>query len=704
MFLLRRLSIQSRLVVLLLFVSISSILVVGYVAHRSGTEVLKQRTFSRLEGLRRIRTERIRDRMSLIRNQVVGLSEGEKVASAAKDFRAAFAKLASCELSPTQMTELRTFYQKDFLPRLQRNTDGEPLLDTYFPTRASARYLQYHYIAKNPHPPGLRDKLDMAGDGSDYSAFHAKYHPFFCRFASRYGYDDILLINPDNGDVLYSCDKSTELGRNLYTGPYAQSNLSQLVRSLRKHGDRRTFRTADFETYLPNLGQPAAFVASPIFDGPKRVGILVFQFPIDAINRIVTGNNGWERDGLGKTGEAIVVGSDHLLRSTTRFMINDPEEYLRSLRKAGYSPAAVERIRRFGSPILQQAVHGKAIDDALLGQEGMQTFRDYRGVEVLASYAPLEIEGLHWVIVAKMDVSEVYAPTYELGKKLLLTLVVVSLMVSVFAVIVSSLYVRPITQICQGVRAVSTGNTDVTVTVNSNDEMRELADAFNDMTRNLRTKTEQLEQKIRENEELLLNILPRPAAMRLRDGEQQVTDTYADVTVLFADLVGFSELDAQMPADEVVKLHNDLIVIFDELAERFGVEKIKTMGMSYLAVCGLSVARVDHANRMVEFAQEMLRVVRRFNQDRGTTLSLRIGINAGPVVGGVVGRSKFIYELWGATVSTARGLKSQGLLNTIQLSPTVQERLRDLYEFERQPELQTPGQKPLTVWTIKSAA
>src|SRR5262249_3631055 len=217
--------------------------------------------------------------------------------------------------------------------------------------------------------------------------------------------------------------------------------------------------------------------------------------------------------------------------------------------------------------------------------------------------------------------------------------------------------------------------------VGTHDEFRELADSFNEMTRNLKAQSELAEQKTRESEELLLNILPGPAAARLRDGEEQISESHADITVLFADVVGFTELAESVPADRAVGLLNDLVTAFDEVAERHGVEKVRTVGSSYLAACGLSVQRPDHTRRLVEFGQDLLRIVRRFNQERGANLGVRVGINTGPVVGGVVGRTRFIYDLWGATVNVARGLAA-GEVNTVRVTQKVRDRLSDLYEFE----------------------
>ncbi|MFO0926084.1 MAG: adenylate/guanylate cyclase domain-containing protein [Gemmataceae bacterium] len=698
-----RLTHQSRLVVMLLLVSVLSVFVVGGVSYTSSVKALKDRTFNRLDALRRARTASIQDSIKRIQNQVITFSEDESVVQATLAFRQAFNQLDGRKLEDKQLASLRSYYKTKFLPELAKNVSGEPTLDTYFPTRPATRYLQYHYIVSNPNEFGDRENLQQSADGSDYSAVHQKYHPFFHRISDRFNYIGVMLIAPDTGDVLYTSDKNVDLGTNILNGPYAGSNLARLVQTLGKSSDRNEFKMVDFEPYKPARARPAAFVASPVFAGPQCVGLLVMQFPIDGMNRTITGNGSWKRDSLGETGEIYLVGEDNLLRTASRFQITDPERYYKMLRQNGYSAAQVERIKWFGTSILQQSVRSPAAERALLGEEGTAVVRDYRGVECLTSYGPLEIAGLHWGIVAKMDLTEAYAPAYELGHKLLVVLAAVVLIVSLLAVVLASYHVRPVARLIEGVRAVSAGRTDVTVELETHDELRELADAFNTMTRTLQSKTELLDQKTRENVQLLLNVMPASAAVRLREGQQQITDSFADVTVLYVQLEGLEEVGDRLPGEQVVNILNELVVAFDEQAERFGVEKVRTAGASYLAACGLSVPRLDHANRGVEFALELLRVVRRFNHERSTSLSLQIGVSAGPVVGGVIGRSKFVYELWGATVDRARELAADGPADTVRLTDAVQERLRDLYEFDRMPEVRVGG-KPLEVWSVKVAA
>jgi class 3 adenylate cyclase len=181
---------------------------------------------------------------------------------------------------------------------------------------------------------------------------------------------------------------------------------------------------------------------------------------------------------------------------------------------------------------------------------------------------------------------------------------------------------------------------------------------------------------------LLLNVLPESIASRLKDNDMRIADSHEAVTILFADIVDFTKMTSSMPPAELVDLLSQIFSRFDKLAYRYGLEKIKTIGDSYMAVCGLSVPYLDPDRRAVDFAKEMQSIVRRFQQERGLPLSIAIGINSGDIVAGLVGRNRFIYDVWGETINQASDLKSACLAGEILVSETVHARLQDLYEFE----------------------
>ena len=184
-----------------------------------------------------------------------------------------------------------------------------------------------------------------------------------------------------------------------------------------------------------------------------------------------------------------------------------------------------------------------------------------------------------------------------------------------------------------------------------------------------------------ENERLLVSLLPASGAAHVRDGNAEARQSFADVTRgLHQPGRGSSRCHPISAKTDSMALLSDVVAACDEAAEQHGVEKVRTIGSSYLAVSGLSVERPDHTARMVDFAREVVRIVRRFNAERGVHLVAEIGINAGPVVGGLVGRRKFIYDLWGDTVKLARGIESDGKTSILVTRP-VYERVRDLVAF-----------------------
>lgn len=214
-------------------------------------------------------------------------------------------------------------------------------------------------------------------------------------------------------------------------------------------------------------------------------------------------------------------------------------------------------------------------------------------------------------------------------------------------------------------------------------------------------RTRELHIKNEENERLLLNILPEPIAGRLKKGEQTIADSFKEVTVLFSDIVGFTELSQKVNASQLVFMLNDLFSAFDHLAQKNGIEKIKTIGDAYMAVSGLPVPREDHAEAMARMAIGMLEAVKDYNMRHNATLSLRIGMHSGPVVAGVIGVHKFIYDLWGDTVNTAARMESHGISGQIQMTEqTAQLLLAKGWNVVKRDVIHVKGKGEMTTYLI----
>ncbi len=209
-----------------------------------------------------------------------------------------------------------------------------------------------------------------------------------------------------------------------------------------------------------------------------------------------------------------------------------------------------------------------------------------------------------------------------------------------------------------------------------------------------------LELEQAKSERLLLNVLPEPVAARLKEGDGVIADAYESVTVLFADIVGFTPLAEQLSASDVVALLDGVFAGWDTLAASLGIEKIKTIGDAYMAASGIPLPRSDHVEAIAEMALAMRSTIGRSRTDSGVALEVRIGIDTGPVVAGVIGRAKFIYDLWGDTVNTASRMESHAVPGTIQVTERAYDVLRGRYELRRRGTVEVKGKGPMTTYLL----
>ncbi len=210
----------------------------------------------------------------------------------------------------------------------------------------------------------------------------------------------------------------------------------------------------------------------------------------------------------------------------------------------------------------------------------------------------------------------------------------------------------------------------------------------------------ELEVERAKSERLLLNVLPASVASRLKESDEVIADGFDAATVLFADIVGFTPLAQERAPAEVVVLLDRVFAGWDGLAARYGVEKIKTIGDAYMVAAGLPNPREDHVEAIADMALEMGGEVERCAGESGLPLEVRIGIDTGPVVAGVIGRAKFSYDLWGDTVNTASRMESHGVPGAIQVTERARERLRERYELRRRGTIEVKGKGSMTTYLL----
>jgi methyl-accepting chemotaxis protein len=287
-------------------------------------------------------------------------------------------------------------------------------------------------------------------DSPEYQAVQAFYDPVLRQYKETYGYYDLFLISLD-GEIVYTVEHEPDFATNLLKGRYASSGLATAFRGARS-GD---VRLTDFEPYKPSAGAPASFIAAPIEIDGERVGVVALQMPAERLNAIMT-----SRSGLGETGETYLVGKDGLMRSDSRFA----EE----------------------STLLTQSVQSAAVERALAGRSGVEVVDDYRGVPVWSAYAPLDVDGLDWVVLAEIDQAEVAAPIVRLRNQTLVVGAFVLVGLALAGWFISRWIARPLGQLSDAARALADGDFSSELTAHGNDEVGQMAGAFATMREHLK--------------------------------------------------------------------------------------------------------------------------------------------------------------------------------------------------------------------------
>jgi class 3 adenylate cyclase len=227
-----------------------------------------------------------------------------------------------------------------------------------------------------------------------------------------------------------------------------------------------------------------------------------------------------------------------------------------------------------------------------------------------------------------------------------------------------------------------------------------------DLEGEVNEKTKQLREEKEKSEQLLLNVLPDQIAERLKQGEQPIADHFDEASVIFIDVVDFTKLSAKSTPQKMVNMLNDVFTHFDKIAEKYGLEKIKTIGDCYMAAAGIPIHRSDHAEAIAMMAIESMKSMNGFITEDGHEIQFRVGIDCGPIVAGVIGKQKFIYDLWGDMVNTASRMETNGITGKIQCTERFKDKLGirsvDLgIKFEERGEIEVKGKGKMKTYFIK---
>jgi len=461
----------------------------------------------------------------------------------------------------------------------------------------------------------------------------------------------------------------------------------------------------------------------PIFDGGGNLlGVASTDLTLERISEFLSTLE------IGKTGQTFIMERNGLLVATSTleetFEIEDGTE-------------ATPRIRAVNSSNPLTRATAQYLSDRFrdLGEiDGRKQliFRLDGGREFLQVTPITDPRGIDWLIVVVVPEADFMERINANTRTTIILCLVALVLATLFGIFTARRIAQPILRlseasgaIARGARtATASGELDQRVEEESIEELGILAQSFNTMVQQLREsfvalektnrelerrveeRTAALRQEKERSEQLLLNVLPKPIADKLKQDQKAIASAIEEVTILFADIVGFTPLSARMSPIELVSLLNEMFSIFDHLAEKHGLEKIKTIGDAYMVVGGLPLPQDNHAEAIADMALEMQAAMKQFQSDRfpesSDTFQIRIGINTGSVVAGVIGIKKFIYDLWGDAVNIASRMESSGAPGSIQVTEETYRRLRENYVFEKRGEIPVKGKgKMTTYWLLE---
>jgi len=428
-------SLNTKLVTAFVFVGVLPSVIITWLTFSSITKALLGEAEQKLTAIREAKAFEVEGLYETVSAQVTTLAQNNATVSAMKEFTIAFDKFESESSANLGVAKgkLSSFYTDQFGKKYTKENSikDKNFLAPYKELTNNQILLQDAFISSNENALGEKDKLINLSNNSSYAKIHTKYHKTFRTFLRKFGYYDIFLVDAKTGNIVYSVYKELDFATSLKAGPYASSDIGKsFIESLKKKTSDEIF-ISDMNRYFPSYDAPAQFISTPIYSGSELLGSLIFQIPVDKINQILTSNRSWKKQGQGDSGETYVIGKNKIMRSVSRFLVEDKKSFIEVMEKVGLSKENLEYIDYKDTSALVTKIDTEGAESTVNGETGFSVFKDYRDVNVLSAYRPLKVSGLEWFILSEMDEDESLFSLYELRNKILL-LIAVSVVCIIF--------------------------------------------------------------------------------------------------------------------------------------------------------------------------------------------------------------------------------------------------------------------------------
>jgi serine phosphatase RsbU (regulator of sigma subunit) len=491
-------TIHGRLTFFFLVFGVIPLLLAMLIEYQEAAHTIDSSTVEHLKSVRAIRGRQLVEYLNFVREEMVYLANNKATVSAAKELTQAVLEIEEAQVSPEMYRDVSLYYEYVFLHRYNSLATYPINLGAVSPSDFRTIYLQHRYISNRSF-----HKMEP----SRYDLVHDRYHGDMVEFLHRFSYTNINIVDAQTGYIVYSGVKTEEFGSNLFVGPYSESVMGRLFKEMRLGGSDLTVKFADLESFIPALNKPVLLVAAPILENDELLAVLIMTVPSEDINMITAGANNWAEDGLGRTGESYLVGRDYKMRSDSRAITEDFENYLSEIKQIGDSLTQIQQIESQNTSILYQHVSNPEIQSAFvdsLGSVGIGL--NYRNREVIRTVEPLRIYDLQWAIVAEIETDEAFAPVKALRRRSITSVVILMVAIILAASFISGSITAPIRNILEATRSMAKGELSVRVNVTQRDEIGKLAVSFNSMAESLEIQQAEIQTQnkniLEKNEEL----------------------------------------------------------------------------------------------------------------------------------------------------------------------------------------------------------
>ncbi len=580
-------TIKMKMLMIVVGVIVASSASIALFSIEKSTRAIEAAEFNKLSSVEVAKHEEISNYFDYLGSLLTSFAEQEGTKEAFVSFDNGFYKLhEELNLDLNQVvSELKLNYETEYLNAVNYdvpNSAPKKPIDAYLPKSIDGKIAQYIFIVKNPAKPGQKNSFSYNPKyDSSYMEAHKIYHNSFDKLRAAFDLYDVFLVNL-KGDVVYTDFKEKDFATNLKNGVYASTGLAQAYKKALKM-KKGEVAFDDFKPYEPSYNAPAAFIATPLFiDGVKK-GVLIFQMPVDVINKIMRFNDQFEKAGLGKTGECYLVGSDYLMRSNSRFIKDIKDEVVQKL-------GTTIGVWKVKTPSTEAVFSGKS-------NRGSWIIKDYRGVPVLSVYEALDVFNgqAKWAVIAEIDKDEAFMPAYDLRK----TLVIISIITLVISVVVllfmiNKIILIPLNKIVDYIQGISDGST-INLTrkpdIDSNDEIGVMAKSLSNVMNRLREFISDVKSTSNENASISheLSATASEVGQNVESSVSIVEDatiTAKEIQNEIVESLGIarrSQEDVKEANDNLLRAKNEIVSLTSKVQESAQIEAELSENMEMLS-------------------------------------------------------------------------------------------------------------------------